>query len=197
MKSESRSQGEESGPLEPAGDGDGKAERARKRRRVGHQTEEKERGGYEFSRCGSTHGQWHSLVWRARPHHKNATSAKRKITVGTVATTPLVQRTLQCPCCPMKCALQQCLAMHRQAKHSQPRRQSKQNSLKVECQDSVAQLLRRPSLRELREKHELETLKDGELFSRAQLPSFLKELFKLESPNANTPDEQELRPARA
>ncbi|KAH8609947.1 hypothetical protein ERJ75_001153200 [Trypanosoma vivax] len=27
--------------------------------------------------------------------------------------------------------------------------------------------------------------------------SFLKELFKLESPNANTPDEQELRPARA
>ncbi|KAG8339618.1 hypothetical protein ERJ75_001206800 [Trypanosoma vivax] len=43
----------------------------------------------------------------------------------------------------------------------------------------------------------METLKGGELFFRAQLASFLKELFKLESPSAPTPDEPELTPARA
>ncbi|KAH8606444.1 hypothetical protein ERJ75_000516200 [Trypanosoma vivax] len=46
-------------------------------------------------------------------------------------------------------------------------------------------------------KHELETLKDGELFFSAQLASFLKELFKLESPSEHTADEPKLRPARA
>ncbi|KAH8608103.1 hypothetical protein ERJ75_001374900 [Trypanosoma vivax] len=40
-------------------------------------------------------------------------------------------------------------------------------------------------------------MKDGELFFSAQLVSFLKELFKLESPSAPTPDEPELRRARA
>ncbi|KAH8607870.1 hypothetical protein ERJ75_001365900 [Trypanosoma vivax] len=116
---------------------------------------------------------------------------------GTVAATPLLQRSLQCPYCPAKRALKQCLTMHLQAKDGQPRREARHNSLKVECGESAAHLLECPSLRELRKKHGLETLKDGELFFSAQLASFLKELFKLESPSAHTPDEPELRPARA
>ncbi|KAH8606296.1 hypothetical protein ERJ75_001533100 [Trypanosoma vivax] len=74
--------------------------------------------------------------------------------------------------------------MRRQAKHGQPGRQDKHDSLKVEYQDSVAQLLGRPSLRELTQTNELETLKDGELFFSAQLASFPQELFKLESQSA-------------
>ncbi|KAH8609854.1 hypothetical protein ERJ75_001160300 [Trypanosoma vivax] len=54
-----------------------------------------------------------------------------------------------------------------------------------------------PKLARVRKKHGLETLKDGELFFSAQLASFLKELFKLESTSAPTPDEPESRPARA
>ncbi|KAH8614563.1 hypothetical protein ERJ75_000676400 [Trypanosoma vivax] len=97
----------------------------------------------------------------------------------------------------MKCALKQYLTMHLQAKHDQPRREARHNSLKVGCKESAAHLLECPSLRELRKKHGLETLKDGGLFFSAQLASFLKALFKLESPSAPTPDEPELRPARA
>ncbi|KAH8609047.1 hypothetical protein ERJ75_001261000 [Trypanosoma vivax] len=116
---------------------------------------------------------------------------------GTVAATRLLQRSLQCPYCPMKCALKQYLTMHLQAKHGQPRREARHNSLNVECKESAAHLLECPSLRELRKKHGLETLKSGELFFSAQLASFLKELFNRESPSAYTPDEPELRPARA
>ncbi|KAH8612761.1 hypothetical protein ERJ75_000854600 [Trypanosoma vivax] len=46
-------------------------------------------------------------------------------------------------------------------------------------------------------KRGLETLKEGELFFSARLDSFLKELFKLESPSAHTPDEPETKPPRA
>ncbi|CCD18095.1 hypothetical protein, conserved, partial [Trypanosoma vivax Y486] len=197
MRTEAQSQGEGSGPLGSAGDGDGDAERPRKRPRVGRHTEEEEGRDYVFSRCVSAYKQWYSLVWHTRTHHKNATTVKRKMKDGTVAVTPLLQRSLQCPYCPTKCALKQCLTMHRQAKHGQPRRQNKYNSLKVECKESVAQLLGRPSLRELSKKHGLETLKDGELLFGVQLASFLKELFKLESPSTTTPDEPELRPAPA
>ncbi|KAH8618890.1 hypothetical protein ERJ75_000230400 [Trypanosoma vivax] len=116
---------------------------------------------------------------------------------GTVAVSSLLQRSLQCPYCPVKRALKQHLTMHLHAERGLPKRDAKHNSLKVECKESVAHLLECPSLRELRKKHELETLKDGELFFSAQLHSFLKELFKLESPSAPTPDEPELRPARA
>ncbi|KAG8340407.1 hypothetical protein TRVL_08763 [Trypanosoma vivax] len=87
--------------------------------------------------------------------------------------------------------------MHLRAKHGQPRREARHNSLKVECKETAAHLVECPSLRELRKKHGLETLKDGERFFSAQLASFLKELFKLESPSAPTSDEPELRPARA
>ncbi|KAG8345516.1 hypothetical protein TRVL_03652 [Trypanosoma vivax] len=87
--------------------------------------------------------------------------------------------------------------MHLQAKHGKPRREAEHNSLKVECRESAAHLLECPSLRELRKKHGLVTLKDVEVFFSAQLSSFSKELFKLESPSAPTPDEPELRPARA
>ncbi|KAG8344805.1 hypothetical protein TRVL_04355 [Trypanosoma vivax] len=114
---------------------------------------------------------------------------------GTVAVTPLLQRSLQSPYCPMKCALKLYITMHLQAKHQQPRREARHNSLKVECRESAAHLLESPSLRELRKRHGLETLKDGELFFSAQLPSFLKELFKLGSPSAAAPDESELTPA--
>ncbi|KAH8617096.1 hypothetical protein ERJ75_000414600 [Trypanosoma vivax] len=116
---------------------------------------------------------------------------------GTVAATPLLQRSLQCPYCPVKCALKQYRAMHLHAKRIQPRREAEHNSLKVECKESAPHLLECPSLRELRKKHGLETLKDWELFFRAQHANFLKELFKLESPSATTPDEPESMPARA
>ncbi|CCD20622.1 hypothetical protein, conserved [Trypanosoma vivax Y486] len=197
MRSEAQSQGEGSGSLGSAGDGDGDAERPRKRPRLGRHTEEEEGREYVCGRCGSAYKQWYSLVWHTRTHHKNATTVKRKMKDGTVAVTPLLQRSLQCPYCPMKCALKQYLTMHLQAKHGQPRREARHNSLKVECRESAAHLLECPSLRELRKKHGLETLKDGELFFSAQLASFLKELFKLESPSAPTPNEPELRPARA
>ncbi|KAH8618334.1 hypothetical protein ERJ75_000291400 [Trypanosoma vivax] len=197
MRSEAQSQGEGSGPLGPAGDGDGDAERPWKRPRLGRHTEEEEGRDYVCGRCASMYKQWYSLVWHARMHHKHATTVKRKMKDSTVAATPLLQRSLQCPYCPMKCALKQYLTMHLQAKHGQPRREAVHNSLKVKCKETAARHLECPSLRELREKCGLETLKDGELFFSAQLASFLKELFKLQNPPAPTPDEPELRPARA
>ncbi|KAH8617294.1 hypothetical protein ERJ75_000391400 [Trypanosoma vivax] len=87
--------------------------------------------------------------------------------------------------------------MDLRAKHGQPRREARHNSLKVECKETAAHLVECPSLRELRRKRGLETPKDGELFFSAQLASFLKELFKLESPSAPTSEEPELRPAHA
>ncbi|KAH8614738.1 hypothetical protein ERJ75_000657300 [Trypanosoma vivax] len=171
-------------------------ERPRKRPRLGRHTEGEVGGDYVRGRCGNAYKQWYSLVWHTRTHHKNATTVKRKMKDGTVAVTPLLQRSLQCPYCPMKCALKQYLTMHLQAKHGQPRREARHNSVKVECQESAAHLLECPSLRELRKKRGLETLKDGELFFGAQLASFPKELFKLGSPSAPTPDESELRPAQ-
>ncbi|KAH8607813.1 hypothetical protein ERJ75_001338500 [Trypanosoma vivax] len=116
---------------------------------------------------------------------------------GMVAPTPLLQRSPQCPYCPAKRALKQCLTMHLQAKRGQPRREARHNSLKVDCGESAAHLVECPSLRELRKKHGLETLKDGDVFFSAKLDSFLKELFKLESPSAPTPGEPETKPARA
>ncbi|KAH8611450.1 hypothetical protein ERJ75_001007200 [Trypanosoma vivax] len=86
--------------------------------------------------------------------------------------------------------------MRLQAKHGQPRREAEHKSLRVECKASVAHL-ECLSLQELRKKHGLETSKNGWVFFSAQLASFLKELFKLASPSAHTPDEQESRPGRA
>ncbi|KAG8340008.1 hypothetical protein TRVL_09166 [Trypanosoma vivax] len=102
----------------------------------------------------------------------------------TVAARPLLQRSLQCPYCPVKCALKQYLTMRLHAKRGLPKRDAKHNSLKVGCKESAAHLLECPSLRELRKKHRLEAVKGGEMFFSAQLDSFLKELFKLESPSA-------------
>ncbi|KAH8605725.1 hypothetical protein ERJ75_000121000 [Trypanosoma vivax] len=116
---------------------------------------------------------------------------------GTVAAAPLLQRSLQWPYCQVKRALKQHLTMHLQAKRGQPRREARHNSPKVERKESAAHLVECPSSRELRKNRGLETLKDGELFFSAQLASFVKELFKLESPSGPTPDEPELRPARA
>nr|CCC48378.1 hypothetical protein, conserved in T. vivax [Trypanosoma vivax Y486] len=192
-----QTQGEGSGPLESAGDGDVDVERPRKRSRLGRHTEEEEGRDYVCSRCGSAYKRWCSLVWHARTHHKNATTVKRKMKDGTVAVTPLLQRSLQCPYCPMKCALKQYLTTPLKAKRGQPRQEERHNSLKVKNKESAAHLLECPNLREIRKKHGLETLKDGELFSSAQLASFLKELFKLEKRSAPTPEEPELRPARA
>ncbi|KAG8341345.1 hypothetical protein TRVL_07826 [Trypanosoma vivax] len=105
---------------------------------------------------------------------------------GTVKVSPLLQRSFQSPYCPMKRALKQHLTMRLQAKDGQPRREAKHNSLKVKNKESAAHLLECTSLRELRKKHGLETLKDGELFFSAPLASFLKELFKLESTSVHT-----------
>ncbi|KAH8605259.1 hypothetical protein ERJ75_001635500 [Trypanosoma vivax] len=96
-----------------------------------------------------------------------------------------------------KRVLEQYLTMRLQAKHGQPRREAEHNSLKVECEEFAAHLLACQSLRELRKRHRLQTLKDGELFFGAQLASFLKELFELASPSAHKTDEPELRPARS
>ncbi|KAH8609123.1 hypothetical protein ERJ75_001264100 [Trypanosoma vivax] len=116
---------------------------------------------------------------------------------GTVAATPLLQRSFQCPYCQVKRALKQYLTMHLQAKHGQPRREARLYSLKVECKESATHLLECPSLRELRKRHGMGILKGGELFFGAQLASFLRELFKLENPSVYTPDEPQLKPARA
>ncbi|CCD18493.1 hypothetical protein ERJ75_000487900 [Trypanosoma vivax] len=191
-----QTQGEPSGSLESTGGGDVDVERLWKRQRVGRHTEEEEGRDYVCGRCGGAYKQWYSLVWHTRTHHEHATTAKQKMKDGTAAATPLLQRSLQSLYCPVKCALKQCLTMHPQAKHGQPRREAVHNSLKVDCGESAAHLLECPSLRELRKKHGLETLKSGELIFSAQLASFLKELFKLASPSAPTPHEPELRPAR-
>ncbi|CCD19780.1 hypothetical protein, conserved [Trypanosoma vivax Y486] len=197
MRTEAQAQGEGSGPLQPAGDGDVDVERPRKRHRLGRHTEEEEGRDYVFGRCGSAYKQWYSLVWHTRTHHKNATTVKQKMKDGHGSADTPPARSLQCPYCPMKCALKQYLTMDLQAKHGQPRREARHNSPKVECMESAAHLVDWPSLRELRKNRGLETLKDGELLFSAQLASFLKELFKPESPSAPTPDESELRPARA
>ncbi|KAH8611003.1 hypothetical protein ERJ75_001042900 [Trypanosoma vivax] len=197
MRSEAQSQGEGSGSLESPGDGDVDAERLRKRPRVGRHTEEEEGRDYVFSRCGSTYKQWYSLIWHTRTHRKHATTVKRKMKDGTVAATPLLQRSLQCPYCPVKCALKQYLTMRLQAKHGQPRREARHSSPKVECKESAAHLLECPSFRELGKRRGLETMKDGEMFFSAQLAGSLREFFKPESPSANTPDEPELRSTRA
>ncbi|CCD19690.1 hypothetical protein, conserved [Trypanosoma vivax Y486] len=197
MRSEVQTQGEGSVSLGSPGGGDMDVERPRKRLRVGRHTEGEEGKHYVCGRCGSEYKQWCSLVWHARTHHTNATTVKRTMKDGTVAATPLVQRSLQGPYCPMKCALKKYLTMHLQAKHGQPRTEARHNSLKVRCKDSAAHLLECQSLREIRKKHGLETLKNGKLVFSAQLASFLKELFKQESPSAPTPDEPELRRARA
>ncbi|KAH8616245.1 hypothetical protein ERJ75_000499000 [Trypanosoma vivax] len=197
MRIEAQTQGEGSGSLESAGDGDVERERARKRPRLERRTEEEEGRDYVCGRRGSAYKQWYSLIWHARTHRKHAATVKRKMKDGTVAATPLLQRSPQCPYCPMKCALKQCLTMHLQAKRGQPRREARHNSLKVECKESAAHLLECPSLRELRQKLGQETLKDGDVFFSARLASFLKELFKLGRPSAYTPDEPELRRARS
>ncbi|KAG8339715.1 reverse transcriptase (RNA-dependent DNA polymerase) [Trypanosoma vivax] len=183
-RTEAQTQGKASGPLESAGDGDVDVERPRKRSRMNRQPEGEEERDYVCGRCGSAYKQWCSLVLHTRTHREHATTVKRKMKDGMVAATPLLRRSLQCPYCPVKCALKRCLALPLQAKHGQPRREARHNSLKAECRESAPHLLECPSLRELRKKHELETLKDGELFFSAQLASFLKELFKLESPSA-------------
>ncbi|KAG8343594.1 hypothetical protein ERJ75_001515300 [Trypanosoma vivax] len=87
--------------------------------------------------------------------------------------------------------------MHLQTWRSQTSRQTDYNSLKVEYKDTAAHLLEWPSLRELTEKQELDTLKQGELFFSAQLASFPQPLFNIETTSAPTPDEPGLRPARA
>ncbi|KAG8340300.1 hypothetical protein TRVL_08875 [Trypanosoma vivax] len=196
-RTEVQAQGDGSGPLELTGCGGVDEERARKGPRVGRRTEGEEGRDHVCGRSGSACKQWYSLAWHTRTHHKHATTVKQKMKDSTVAVSPLLKRSFQCPYCPVKCALKQRLTMHLRAKHGQPRREAKHSSLKVECKESAAHRLECPSLRELRKKHGLETLKDGELFFSAQLASFLKELFKLASPSAPTPDEPELRPARA
>ncbi|KAH8619479.1 hypothetical protein ERJ75_000170500 [Trypanosoma vivax] len=141
MRSEAQSQGEGSGLLGSAGDGDGDAERPRKRPRVGRHTEGEEGRDYVCGRCGSAYKQWRSLVWHTRTHHKHAATVKRKMKDGTVAVSPLLQRPLQCPYCPMKCALKQYLTTPLKAKRGQPRREVRHSSLKVDCRESAAHLL--------------------------------------------------------
>ncbi|KAG8339526.1 hypothetical protein TRVL_09644 [Trypanosoma vivax] len=193
-----QTRGEENGSLKPARGGhvDVDVVKPRKRRWLGRHTEEEEARRYVCNSCKTERRQWYSVVWHARTDHKQATTVNQKMKDGTVAVTHLLQRSLQCPYCPMKCALKQCRTMHLQVKHARPRRPARHNSPKVECKESAVHLLECPSLRELRKKHGLEALNGGKLFFSAQLVSFLKELFKLVSPSFPTPDEPKLIPAR-
>ncbi|CCD20264.1 hypothetical protein, conserved [Trypanosoma vivax Y486] len=196
MRTKAQSQGDGSGSLEPAGCGDVDVERPRKRPRVGRHTEEEEERDYVFQ----IRRRVQTVVLAALAHAhapKHAATMQRKMKDGTVAPTPLVQRSLQCPYCPMKCALKKYLTTPLKAKRGQPRREVRHSSQKVDCKESAAHLLDCPSLRELRKKHGLGTPRGGELFFSAQLAGFLKELFKLDSPSAPNPDEPKLRPARA
>ncbi|KAH8619541.1 hypothetical protein ERJ75_000155100 [Trypanosoma vivax] len=196
MRSEAQAQGEGSGPLGSAGDGDGDAERPRKRPRVGRHTEEEEGRDYVCGRCGSAYKQWYSLVWHTRTHQKRYDSEAENegrygsgdTPLATITPMPILPNEVCAKTVPHNAPAGEAWPTETEARH---------NSLKVECRESAAHLLECPSLRELRKKHGLETLKDGELFFSAQLASFLKELFKLESPSAPTPDEPKLRPARA
>ncbi|CCD12246.1 unnamed protein product [Trypanosoma congolense IL3000] len=197
VRSEAQAQDEGSRSTESAGDGDEDGGRPRKRSRMGRHTEGEEGRDYVCGRCGSAYKQWYSLVRHTPTSHDHATTVKRKMKDGTIAVTPLLQRSLQCPYCPMKCALKQYLTIHLQAKHGQRKKESEHNLLKAECEESAAHLLELPSLRGLRKKHGLETRKDGEVFFSAQLASFLKELFKLESPLSPPLDSPKLTPARA
>ncbi|KAH8609345.1 hypothetical protein ERJ75_001214200 [Trypanosoma vivax] len=121
-RTEVQAQGEGSGPLELAGSGsvDGDGEKSRKRHRLGRHTEEEEGRDYVCGRCGSAYKRWCSLVWHTRTHRKHAATVKRKMKDGTVAVSPLLQRSLQCPYCQMKRAPKQYLTMHLQAKRGQP-----------------------------------------------------------------------------
>ncbi|KAH8603496.1 hypothetical protein ERJ75_001816700 [Trypanosoma vivax] len=94
-----QSQGGRSRPLESPGGGDADVDRPRKRQRVGRHTEEEEGGDDVCGRCGSTYKKRYSLVWHTRANHKHATTVKLKTKDGTVAVSPLLQRSLQCPYC--------------------------------------------------------------------------------------------------
>ncbi|KAH8612862.1 hypothetical protein ERJ75_000846400 [Trypanosoma vivax] len=75
--------------------------------------------------------------------------------------------------------------------------EARHNSMKVESKESAAHLLGRPSLREPRRKNRLEDLGSVGFVVQCSTGSFLKKIFKLESPVAAAPDEAELRTARA
>ncbi|KAH8610860.1 hypothetical protein ERJ75_001053000 [Trypanosoma vivax] len=130
-RTEAQAQGDGSGPLELTGCGGVDEERVRKGPRVGRRTEGEEGRDHVCGRSGSACKQWYSLAWHTRTDHKHATTVRRRMKDGTVAVSPLLQRSLQCPYCPMKCAPKQYLTMHLQAKHGQPRREARHNSLKV------------------------------------------------------------------
>ncbi|KAG8339653.1 hypothetical protein TRVL_09520 [Trypanosoma vivax] len=116
---------------------------------------------------------------------------------GMVAATPLLRRSLQCPYCPVKCALKQCLAMHLQAKHGQPRREARHNSLKAECRESVAHLLECPSLRELRKEARTGNAEGRGVVLQCSTGQLLEGTLQAREPIRPNPDEPELRPARA
>ncbi|KAG8342210.1 hypothetical protein TRVL_06956 [Trypanosoma vivax] len=171
MRTEAQTQGEGSGSLESAGDGGVEGERPRKRHRVSRHTGGEEGRDYVCDRSGSDCKKWYSLVWHTRAHREHATTVKRKMKDGTVAATPLLQRSLQCSYCQAKRAFKQYRPMHLRAKHGQPRREARHNSLKVECKESAVHLLECPSLRELRKRSKLETMKDGKCPSALNWPA--------------------------
>ncbi|KAG8342889.1 hypothetical protein TRVL_06272 [Trypanosoma vivax] len=142
---------------------------------------------------GSSGIRWFGM----RTHHKHAKKVRRKMKADTLSATPLLQRSLQCPYCPMKCALKQSLTVHLEAKNGRPIRQTRNTSLKEEYKESEAHLLECPSLRDEREHSGLENVREGELFFSAELATFLQELFTLAEPSKTPTDEPETKPTRA
>nr|CCD15538.1 unnamed protein product [Trypanosoma congolense IL3000] len=124
MRSEAPAQGGGGWTVESVGGGDGERERPRKRPRMGRHKEGEEERDYVCGRCDSAYRQWYSLVWHTPTHHGHAATVKGKMKDGTVAVTPLLQRSIQCPYRPVKCDLKQHLTMHLQAKHGQRKKEA-------------------------------------------------------------------------
>ncbi|KAH8609564.1 hypothetical protein ERJ75_001200800 [Trypanosoma vivax] len=195
MRSEARSQGAGSVSLESARGVGGK--RPRKRRRLGRHTEEEE--GRDYVSADAAARTNSGIRWFGTRAH---TSQARKVSEtedegrhgsgntprATITPAPVLPSEVRAKTVPHNAA-------EGEARPTEKRGQAQLAEGRVkgvcgappEC----------PSLRELRKKHGLETLKSGELFFSAQLASFLRELFRLESPSGPTPDEPELRPARS
>ncbi|KAH8612854.1 hypothetical protein ERJ75_000844100 [Trypanosoma vivax] len=122
---------------------------------------------------------------------------KREKKDGTVEVSLLLQRSLRCLCCPMRCALKACLTMNLWSSNGRTRREARHNSMKEESKEIATHLLGCPSLREPGRKKQLEDLGSVGFVVQCSTGSFLKKIFKLESTVAAAADEAESRTARA
>ncbi|CCD12175.1 unnamed protein product [Trypanosoma congolense IL3000] len=147
---------------------------SRKRRRIGRHMEAEKGRYFVRARCGSAYKHNSTRLRGTRAH------AIRKMKDESMVITLTMRHTLQCWHGPMKCEREQCLTtMHLQAKHRQPRKEVEHNALKAMRQESSAHMLVRPSLLLLRQRHDLECLKEEQVYRSEPLARSLADLFKL------------------